>query len=212
MTKRFTLVVATLVLCSMASFAQVRVGVTGAVQFANQTLNFGSVSLKGTNKIGFQAGLLLDAPLSESFSIRPQLLYSVKGTKLANLNFGLGAGDVTTTFNYLEVPIQLLYNIEAGPGFVTLGAGPYVAYALNGKTTGEALGQSDSQSIEFGSGEDQTKRLDYGLRLSAGYELSSGISISGYYAPGLGNLSNTSGGKATNTAFGLSLGFLFGGE
>jgi hypothetical protein len=212
MIKTFTIAITSVLLSSILSFAQVRVGVTGGVQFASQKINFAGLSLKGDNKVGFQAGLLLDAPLSESFSVRPQLLYSVKGSKLANFDFGFGSTDVSTTFNYLEVPVQLMYNVEAGPGYVTLGAGPYVAYALSGKTTTKALGQSESQSIEFGSGEDQTKRLDYGLRLSVGYELTSGIFLTGYYAPGLANLANTSAQKATNTAFGFSLGLLFGGE
>ncbi|GAB3945372.1 hypothetical protein GCM10028805_14340 [Spirosoma harenae] len=204
-----------LLLFTLASFAQVRVGLTGGVQLANQKNDLGGISINGSNRIGFMAGLLLDASIAGNLSIRPQILYSVKGTK-----FNLGAltggtvsgGDIDYSLNYLEVPIQLTYGLEAGPGKVVLGAGPYVGYAINGKVSGAIQGQSASESVEFGSGEDQLKRIDYGLRLSAGYELTSGLTISGYYSPGLGNLANGSDGSTKNTAFGLALGFLFGGE
>ncbi|MFD2572322.1 porin family protein [Spirosoma soli] len=123
MIKKFTLVVSTLLVASLTTFAQVRVGVTGGVQLANQKNEIGGFSLSGSNRIGFTAGLVLDAALSESFSIRPQVLYSVKGMKL---NFdallgGLGGNDAegTYTFNYVEVPIQLMYGVEAGPALNT---------------------------------------------------------------------------------------------
>ncbi|MBD2701997.1 PorT family protein [Spirosoma sp. BT702] len=212
--KKFTVLTVCLFITVLTSFAQVRIGVTGGLQMANQKNSIGGFSISGTNRIGYTAGLLIDAALSESFSIRPQILYSVKGTKfdLGGLSGGLANGNVTLAFNYIEVPIQVTYGLEAGPGRLVLGAGPYVGYALSGTTSGSVQGQSGSENIEFGSAEDQVKRLDYGLRLSGGYELSSGLSISAFYSPGLANLANGSNQTTTNTAFGLTLGFLFGGE
>ncbi|GAB3692254.1 hypothetical protein GCM10027592_11010 [Spirosoma flavus] len=212
--KKITILTAGLFFAALTSFAQVRIGVTGGLQMANQKNDIGGFSISGSNRIGYTAGLMLDAALSESFSIRPQVLYSVKGTKfdLSGLSGGLTDGNVTLAFNYIEVPIQVTYGLQAGPGRVVLGAGPYVGYALSGSTSGSVQGQSGSETVDFGSGEDQVKRLDYGLRLSGGYELSSGLSISAFYSPGLANLANGSSQTTTNSAFGLTLGFLFGGE
>lgn len=219
--KKFFYSVIALSLVSTLSFAQVRFGVKGSLQFANVKFSGQGLNYSGSNLLGFQAGVLLDAPLSGNLSLRPQLLYSVKGTKfdLNSLLGGTGTGstDLKLTLNYLEIPVQLAYGIETNSGRIVLGAGPYVGYALNGKGSFNGAGTSGtggSQSVEFGSGEDQTKRIDFGLHLSAGYELTSGLMLSGYYAPGLSSLSNapSSGGTVKNTAFGVSLGFLFGGE
>jgi len=202
-----------LAISSTFATAQVRVGVTGGVQLANQPVKFSSITLTSDRLVGYHAGLLLDAPLAGNLSLRPQLLYSVKGGKydLGGFSGGL-VDDLKTTINYLEIPIQLMYGLEAGPGQVKIGAGPYIGYAINGKTSGSSNGQSGSETIEFGSGQDQTKRLDYGLRLSAGYELTSGLGVTAFYAPGLANLANTSQGSVKNIAFGLSLSYLFSGE
>lgn len=203
-----------LAISSTFALAQVRVGVTGGIQLANQPVKFSGITLTSDRIIGYHAGLLLDAPLAGNLSLRPQLLYSVKGGKydLGGFVGGGTSADLKTSVNYLEIPIQLMYGLEAGPGQVKIGAGPYVGYAISGKSSGTVNGQSESEDIEFGSGEDQTKRLDYGLRLSAGYELTSGLGVTAFYAPGLANLANTSQGTVKNMAFGLSLSYLFGGE
>ncbi len=122
------------------------------------------------------------------------------------------AHKVKVGINYLELPIQLAYSFEAGDGNLVVGAGPYAAYALNGKVTASANGQTTTESLDFGTSEAQT-RFDYGLYLSAGYELSSGLGISLYYAPGLANLTNsTASAQATtkNTSYGISIGYFFG--
>jgi hypothetical protein len=193
------------VLLSTASWAQVRVGITGSLQLASQQIKSQDITISGSNKAGFQAGLLLDAPLNDNISVRPQLLYSTKGGE-----YQIGSSSTfTTTFNYIEIPVQLTYGIEAGSGKAVVGVGPYLAYALNGNDKSGSV----STPIEFGSNDDQIKRIDYGLRVSAGYELPSGLGVSAYYAPGLANLANgNSGATLKNSAFGLSLSYFFGGN
>ncbi len=214
--KKITIALGVFLISSVATFAQVKVGLTGGVQLASQKNDFNSGSssgsINGSERIGFMAGLILDAAFSESFSIRPQILYSVKGTKYTAAQLGATGAEATATVNYVEVPVQLVYGLSAGPGKVVLGAGPYAAYALNGKLKGSFQGQTEEESIEFGSGQDQWKQLDYGVRVSAGYELTAGLLLNGYYSLGLANLSNDATTTTKNTAYGLSLGFLFGGR
>lgn len=233
--KKFTLVVVTLLVCSLTTLAQVRFGVVGATQLASQSFSFGTEALKDKSRLGYQVGVMADIMLADNLSFRPNLLYSVKGTKLPDLGLGdlfgglLGDPDgsgnpggsvdlddlglsVRTSFSYIELPLQVVYCVDAGPGWINLGAGPYVSYALSGKTTVSFLGQSESEPISFGSGEEGAKRLDYGLRLSVGYEMPSGLMLTGYYSPGLANITRDPEQKIRNTTFGLSLGFLFGGE
>lgn len=211
MLRNLLIISAFTLLSSTASFAQVSVGIKGSAQLANQKYSSSGISITGDNIVGFQAGLLLNAPLSDQISLRPQLLYSTKGTKLSGSLLG-GAGENKGIINYLELPIQLAYSLEVGEGNVVIGAGPYVAYALNAKSTTTFAGQSMTESVDF-SGPDSPKRFDYGIHVSAGYELFSGLGLSVYYAPGLANLNNSNSGTdltVKNTSYGISLSYFFG--
>lgn len=211
MLRNLLIVSALTLLSSTVLFAQVSVGIKGSAQLANQKYSSSGISIAGDNIVGFQAGLLLNAPLSDQLSLRPQLLYSTKGTKLSGSLLG-GAGESKAVINYLELPIQVAYSLEAGNGNVVIGAGPYVAYALNGKATSTFSGQSITESLDFNSVGAQ-KRFDYGLYLSAGYELYSGLGLSFHYAPGLANLTNSANsadGTTKNTSYGISLSYFFG--
>ncbi|GAB2557589.1 porin family protein [Spirosoma aerophilum] len=212
--KKSALLVAALLFSPLISSAQVRYGVTAGVQLVSQKYTLGGLTLKTSNQLSYMGGLLADVKVSEKISIRPQVLYSVKGSaiNLGSLSGGLTSGSVSTVFTYVEVPVQLTYSLEAGPGSVVLGAGPYLAYALSGKSTATNSGKKESQTIDFSTKDGDARRLDYGLRLSVGYELPSGVMVSGYYSPGLANIANGASSSVKNTAFGLSLGFLFGGK
>lgn len=217
-------------LMTTALFGQVRFGLQGSGQFATIAVNApqGQGLPKSTEyskqRFGFRAGLMADIPVSEQLSVRPQLLYSVKGTKL-DLGYLLGLGSVPTgvdpnqleltlNYNFLELPIQVMYGLDAGPGRAVLGAGPYVAYLIGVSNTFDGKTLKDDLSAE--------KRIDYGLTASIGYELPMGITLSAYYSLGLANLAAGSAtnipttGSAANTgsahhrAFGLTLGYFFG--
>ena len=105
-----------------------------------------------------------------------------------------------------------MYGFDAGNGRFVLGAGPYLAYALSSEVKINYSGMAQAEPAVFGWDENQIKRFDFGLHLSAGYELTSGLMVSGYYSPGLANIINIPNATLKNTAFGISLGFLFGGE
>ncbi|ADB41330.1 porin family protein [Spirosoma linguale] len=212
--KKSTVLLIGLLFSTYAVFAQVRLGLTAGFQLASEQYKIGGLTLKTNNYPGYMGGLVVDAIMTEKLSIRSQALYSVKGAKLdlGSLSGGLSIGSVSTIFNYIEVPVQLTYSLDAGPGWVVLGAGPYVAYALNAKSTGTNLGQQLNEAVEFSSKDGDAKRLDYGLRLSVGYELPSGLMVSGYYSPGLANIVSGPSSAIKNTAMGLSLGFMFGGN
>ena len=155
------------------------------------------------------AGLLLDAPIAKKISIRPQLLFSAKGSKYYT---GGSSPGVTSSFilNYLEIPIQLVYGVKAWSGQVVVGAGPYVAYGLSVKQTINLLNQSYENKLTFGSANDQYKQFDVGIRLSIGYEPPSGVLLSVHYSPSFSNLSNERSSSLNNRTVGFSVGYLFG--
>lgn len=186
-------------LFSVATSAQMRFGIKGGLNLANESISssaLGGLSLSPNLRIGFHAGLVMDSPITETISIQPNLLFSQKGFKLS-----ANGNDVTTTFNYIELPINFLYH--ASESF-SVGAGPYLGYALSGMVSSA----SQNTNVTFGSGE--ARRLDYGLNLTAGYEVSPGLVISANYSLGLANISDDSSETIKNNVIGFSLTKFFG--
>ena len=155
MLRKLFIASAVAILGSIPSFGQVVIGVQGSLQFSNFNASANGINISGNNVVGFQAGLMLDAPLSGNLSLRPQLLFSTKGSELSS-----GGATSKTTLNYLEVPIQLCYGLEAGNGKVVLGAGPYLAYGLGGTSTSTSGSQSQTESVKFG-GNDNPQAYGY---------------------------------------------------
>lgn len=201
-------VCAFVLLGSVAASGQIAVGVKGSLQLSTITIT--PNTLQPSSLVGFQAGLMLDLPITDEISLRPQLLYSVKGAKQSASAQGVTV-EQKAMINYLEVPVQITYGFEAGDGRVVIGAGPYLGYGLSGSSVSTFNGQSETTKFTFDD-KDDLKRIDVGLHLSAGYELSSGLLVSGYFSPGLTNISSDKDVTAKTSAYGLSLGYFFGGR
>lgn len=176
----------------------IRFGVRGGIQSASQ--GFSGVSgLSAKSIIGFQVGGILDVPLGINTSLRPQLLYSGKGSTLTLNN-------VAISINYIELPIDVLYKIPAASGNAWLGGGAYLGYALNGKVgNADAVIGNDAKST-FTS-------TDFGLRFASWYDLTSGLTLNVFYNLGLSNINPTKGTNEPvikNQTFGIGVGyFLF---
>ncbi len=153
-------------------------------------------------------GAMFEISLSASVSLRPQLLYLAKGVRKNSL----GTFDAALSLNYVEVPVQLVYTVESRTGHLSFGAGIYIAYGLSSKAITTSRDQTKTFTDDFGPAADQFQRNDVGGRLSIDYELSSGLSIGTYYAPGFANINNPSatslGNVAThNSALGITAGY-----
>jgi hypothetical protein len=184
---------------ALPGFSQLKLGVEGSLQFANIIHN----NLSGDNKTGYQIGLVLDKPLTGNLFIRTRLLYSLKGVRSNRSN----QTDIIT-LNYIQLPIQLGYTYSLQNGKLAFALGPYLAYGISGLEENYGRG-----SVKFG-GDGNLKPVDYGLYSSVGYELPSGLFISGYYSPGIANYSysyspNPPSNTSKNTAFGISIGYFF---
>jgi hypothetical protein len=231
MRKIYLSLAATMVAASTC-VGQVLFGVQGSGQLSNWAYTLPAGANSGgldassflKSSLGFRAGLMADVPIADPLSVRAQLLYSTKGTTFdfSSLLGGLvDPAELTAklNFNYIELPIQAMYGLDAGPGRVMVGAGPYVGYLLNASTT--AMGQTEPFDLTG------INRIDVGAALSVGYELPMGLSVSAYYSHGFTNLASGStaastgtdldpsnligsGGAINNRAFGLTLGYFFG--
>lgn len=213
-----------------AASAQFSLGAQAGAVFAKSKTDdisgISGIDLSTKNKVGFSAGLIGDLPLGESgLRLMPELNFVQKGLKADGSvtidvlgQLVTAATDASINLAYLELPVNLAYAAELGSGRLIVGAGPYAGFAFSGKTKVKvsALGQSeeDEQDIEFGSEEDQIKRMDFGANFMAGYIMNNGLMLKVNYSLGLANLSNVSDSDWKNRYFGVSLGYFFlrGGE
>ena len=187
-----------------STFGQVRVGATAGFQAATHTPE--EVGTQNKFRAGFLAGVMFDIPLSATVSLRPRVLYSTKGVRKS----ALSTFNATLSLNYIEVPVQLVYNADSDAGRLSFGAGLYVAYGLSSKTVVTSAGQTKTFTDDFGTSADQFKRTDIGARFSVDFALKSGLSLGIFYAPGLANLNNPStvDNVAThNSSIGIAVGY-----
>lgn len=196
------------ILCVSATFAQVRFGVTAGLNTSNYS---GDVE-NSKFKAGLQAGVVMDLAISQSFSIIPELLFSQRGSKYDANVLGVKFS-ASETLNYLQLPINAAYKFDVGYGSkVFVFAGPYLGYAISGKTklsasVGGEKG-SESESIKFGSGTSETNPFDFGLNVGVGYQYQR-IFFKLQYNQGLISLSNVDNYSEKNMNIGVSVGYFF---
>jgi Outer membrane protein beta-barrel domain len=219
------MLMAVLVAASFLSTQAQGVILRGGVNFQN--LNGKDADGKKDNgklKAGFNLGAVVEIPLAPDFYLQPGLLYSTKGSK--NDDEFLGQ-KISSKLNlgYLEVPIHFIHKPVLGNGHLILGLGPYIGFGLNGKFSLEFGGDKTESDVKFkntvkASDSNEyayVKRLDAGANLLAGYEFANGLSFQLNTQLGLLNIAPDYEGatndesKTSNTGFGLSLGYRFGG-
>lgn len=180
--------------CSIALFclmvvafqanAQIRFGIKGGLNFANQTVRAAGSSVTTNSQTGYHLGVVGEIGLFNIIAIQPGLSLSKKGSEL-----DLGAG-VKSTLSplYLEIPVNLMYKLELFGIGVYGAVGPYYAIGIGGKakTEGPIIG-TDEEDIKFGSDTDDTmKKTDFGINIGVGAELRS-FNVGLTYGLGLSN-------------------------
>lgn len=200
-----TILVASMSLFAFGAKAQVSFAPEVGLNLFSQTQKLGSLEGSPDSKVGFKAGGVVNIPVVAGFYVQPGIFYSTKGFKY---NDGILGSESSTNLGYIEVPVNALYRFDLGnAGGIFVSAGPYAAFAVNGKTKTTLLGVETKTDVEFGSDATETKRFDYGLNAGVGYETPWGVYVRAQYGLGLANLSNIDDGTVKNKGFQFSLGF-----
>ena len=178
--------------------------------------------LSPESKLGFLAGIIAEIPIATAVSFRPELNFIQKGYKISfSEDFGGGTIglDGKEALNYLEVPLNVTYNLPAGKNTVFLGGGPSIGFGLSGKSefTYTEPGQptvTEKEDVNFGGDEteDDYKPLDFGLNINGGLQLTNGFLVKLGYTFGLSNLLHDSESSFKNRGFSFSVGYLFPGN
>ncbi|MCC6290049.1 MAG: PorT family protein [Chitinophagaceae bacterium] len=182
--------------------------------------------LKNDFRIGYHAGVTADLLVAPGFYLQPALIYSVKGAKRSVANT-----DVTENISYVELPVNILLKPELGNGRLLLGAGPYIAYGIDGFQKSEAANLSGKLNAKFKNtitADDISaadvlnnnyyflKPFDFGANVLAGYDFNSGfnIQINGQFGltnmqPKIEGVTTANKANAKHLGFGISVGYKF---
>lgn len=192
------------------SYSPVTFGVKAGANLSviRETNNIVSGAAESGSLLSFRVGGFADFKMSDEFSIQPSLLFLAKGGK-QNLDFGISDPDVgeigatanvKTTIFYAQVPVDFLYHFYNDYGELFIGGGPYLAYAIKGKSKGtasinmggESISQPYEQDVQFGNNEGQLKRMDYGINAVVGYKFDNGFLVNASYDFGLATAASSS--------------------
>jgi hypothetical protein len=195
-----------ILLASVLSKAQTNAGFTIGGTYSNVTAKSSGLSISFKSKVGITAGLFADVSLSNNLSFQPALNFVQKGFKVEQDD----VKDIVS-YNYLELPLNIVYRTQKDLGFF-IGAGPSVAYGLSGKEKYRDSQNSEDTKVNFGSGENDVKPLEFGVNALAGYKLGNGFLFSVNYNLGLSNIQNGNSdevGTIKNRYFALKIGYSF---
>ncbi|GAP71191.1 hypothetical protein SAMD00024442_1_4 [Candidatus Symbiothrix dinenymphae] len=164
---------------------------------------------------GFQAGLIVDFPLSESFSLVPELLYAQRGADFSDI--AVSGTSTIMTLNYLQLPVNVMYKKEMTPSSnFLLFAGVYAGYGIDGKSEVEnysdgeySVDDGSSGDLKFGSGEDEINPLDFGINAGLGFLFGDIFFVKMQLSKGVTNISNSPNTTITNFRYGIDIGFFF---
>jgi len=227
-TKNATVKQVLLLACLLAAFAtassaQTAIPSAQTIASSAQTITFGpeigpnlsgaivktDTHVSGGPGLGFEFGAFAELPFSKShFSLRPRLLYSDE-----SYSPNLYGQKYPIRVSFLKIPIDVIYRAAPGVHKWFFGVGPYLGMGLSGTYNNGAY----KTDIHFGSDPDNdpAKRMDIGLELIAGYQLTEKIVLSANFDGGLINYLNHNyftGATAHTLNLGITAGYVFGGK
>lgn len=191
-----------LAIASLTTFAQgITYGIKTGLNFSKFAGSFNGRSSTTESLLGFHIGAAVDFGLG-NFSIQPGFLITSKGGVINE-----ETGYISTTLNYIEVPINLLFKQRIGKGKFYIGGGPYLAFATSGKNTENDF----SEDVHFGNHSGEINSSDLGLNFLVGYQLAEGFGFNLNYGLGLSNLYNGDYGPGSikNRTISISVSYFF---
>jgi Outer membrane protein beta-barrel domain len=170
-------------------------GVTAGANFAD----ISGDDIEGSDvdsRTAFVGGVFYEHKLGTSISIRPELLYSMKG------GTNTLAQDVTWQNDYIQVPVLLKYSFGSGATHPFILAGPAIAFNVNCKFTDG----SDEASCDDIFGDDAVSSTDFSGILGLGVQWNA-LDINVRYDLGFTNVLEDV--DATNKTISILVGYNF---
>lgn len=194
--KKSIVLIAMLLMGTVYTTAQeyVMFGIKGGVNFSSVTGDAFSDFEDESARTAFHLGLLAEIPISDRFSLQPEVLYSAQGYDVVRIEDGQ---DVERRFDYISVPVLAKFYLIDG---FALEAGPQFSYLVENE-----LGRGDDE-IELS--DDYLNKFDFSVGLGASWKLSN-FFVYGRYNVGLTEIYDIEGADAKNGVIQLGVGLLF---
>lgn len=175
------MILAIIASCFNLANAQVSFRVKGGINAADVA----GKGVEGTKTLlGFNAGVQAGFKLSNTFSINPELVYSMQGAKVPVEVQGEGDEILTVTgkvhLNYLNVPVLVKYQHRSG---FFAEAGPQFGFLLSARLKANDI-KSDMK--------DDFKKFDMGSTIGIGFLTKWNVGVNARYQLGLTKLNNAS--------------------
>ena len=172
---------------------KIKFGVKAGVNFSDIT---GDDVDSFNGLTAFHIGAVAELPISDTFSVQPELQYSAQGSDYEEESF---SGSVKA--NYLNVPVMAKFYV--GHGF-SVEAGPQVGFLMSAK---DEYDGGDEDIKDF------LKGTDFGVNFGVGYTLGSGLNFAARYNLGLSDVNDTDdldgGAEYKNSVIQVSVGYFF---
>ncbi len=184
--------------------AQFRFGPLVGIAFPRMNMEIRKVPWNSSMRIGFQAGALVEIPITRDLSFQPGLQFSSKGQ-----SYPINDSRFINSLYYLEIPLNLKFTKSIGMTDFGFFGGPYFAIASSGKIIHEPKGRpTESRDALFiSSSAEDFKRFDAGLNLGICMEIADFL-YSLQYGAGLMNISSSSDYIKQNRVISLSIAYL----
>lgn len=153
---KLILLLSFLIAVNMVS-GQIQFGVTGGIGGATQS-DFGNIYDNDDIGTGFNAGITIRKSFNETFALKTNLLYELKGSSYDVLKNGESLKQ-KDKFTYLTLPVKAEYSIPLLKDRLFAAAGPYAGILLNAKQKVEGISNNINEAKDF----------DFGLALEFGY-------------------------------------------
>lgn len=186
---------ATLLAVCAISQGQIKYGIKAGAnfyKFSGSDAKLGDVSPKF--KVGFAGGALVNIPITEMFSLQPEVLYSMEGAK-----YEANGDKLIYKTDYINIPVLFQYNASGFYGET----GPQVGFLASAKAT------DGSTSTDV---KDQLKSINFSWAIGFGYKLQNGFGVGARYNLGLLSVADDSNSKVKLGGFNVGIFYMFGGS
>lgn len=194
--KKEILFIAAFVLSTTFAAAQeyVYFGIKGGVNFSTFSGDGFSDFNDESARTAYHLGLLAEVPVSDRFSVQPEVLYSAQGFDIIRRQDN---ADIEHQLDYVNIPVLAKFYLTDG---FSLEAGPQLGFVVN-----DQIGDGDND-INFYN-EDRND-LDVSLGLGASYKFNN-FFLYGRYNAGLTDIYDGQGADAKNSVVQAGVGLLF---
>lgn len=148
-------------------------------------------------RTSFFAGVTAEFPISDKFSIQPEVLYSQQGAEIRNDGF-LGDDRIEYQLDYINVPVLAKIYLFEG---LSIDVGPQFSFKVNEEIDSNVTGNSGD--IDMNEVED----FDFGVAAGLTFQTKSGIFATGRYTRGFTDVIKDV--DLQNSVFQLGLGYKF---